>query len=153
MPSSDLKLENFLFEGESATSPLILIDFGLSKLFDKGERIRQRVGSCYYTGTVCLLPCLGTTGWNYFTEVVWEACSRHAFSLYKFLFSLCPTAQTCPVLSSYLNCFFPAYYTVFLKKFIVFYTSKSTRLSSCKYSHPSRYLVPNKRGQPSLYLF
>eukprot|EP01042_Synura_sphagnicola_P000461 gene461-488_t len=37
----DLKLENFLFEGESATSPLILIDFGLSKLFDKGERIRQ----------------------------------------------------------------------------------------------------------------
>lgn len=45
----DLKLENFLFEGESALSPLILIDFGLSKLFDPNERIRQRVGSCYYT--------------------------------------------------------------------------------------------------------
>eukprot|EP00607_Mallomonas_marina_P004898 CAMPEP_0182437126 /NCGR_PEP_ID=MMETSP1167-20130531/84830_1 /TAXON_ID=2988 /ORGANISM="Mallomonas Sp, Strain CCMP3275" /LENGTH=722 /DNA_ID=CAMNT_0024629925 /DNA_START=292 /DNA_END=2457 /DNA_ORIENTATION=+ len=45
----DLKLENFLFEGESALSPLILIDFGLSKMFDPGEKIRQRVGSCYYT--------------------------------------------------------------------------------------------------------
>mmetsp|Transcript_1928 Transcript_1928/g.3060 ORF Transcript_1928/g.3060 Transcript_1928/m.3060 type:complete len:718 (+) Transcript_1928:152-2305(+) len=45
----DLKLENFLFEGESSTSPLILIDFGLSKHFDQTERMRQRVGSCYYT--------------------------------------------------------------------------------------------------------
>ncbi len=46
----DLKLENFLFEGESSTSPLILIDFGLSKYFDSTERMHQRVGSCYYTG-------------------------------------------------------------------------------------------------------
>mmetsp|Transcript_10159 Transcript_10159/g.15406 ORF Transcript_10159/g.15406 Transcript_10159/m.15406 type:complete len:730 (-) Transcript_10159:246-2435(-) len=45
----DLKLENFLFEGESSSSPLILIDFGLSKHFDRTERMRQRVGSCYYT--------------------------------------------------------------------------------------------------------
>lgn len=45
----DLKLENFLFEGDSSTSPLVLIDFGLSKHFDSHERMRQRVGSCYYT--------------------------------------------------------------------------------------------------------
>jgi serine/threonine protein kinase len=45
----DLKLENFLFEGDSATSPLIMIDFGLSKHFDPNERMNQRVGSCYYT--------------------------------------------------------------------------------------------------------
>ncbi|CAM9660977.1 unnamed protein product, partial [Ectocarpus fasciculatus] len=45
----DLKLENFLFEGDSSTSPLVLIDFGLSKHFDPHERMRQRVGSCYYT--------------------------------------------------------------------------------------------------------
>ena len=45
----DLKLENFLFEGDSSSSPLVLIDFGLSKHFDPHERMRQRVGSCYYT--------------------------------------------------------------------------------------------------------
>ena len=45
----DLKLENFLFEGDSASSPLIMIDFGLSKHFDQHERMNQRVGSCYYT--------------------------------------------------------------------------------------------------------
>lgn len=50
----DLKLENFLFEGESSSSPLILIDFGLSKHYDKTERMHQRVGSCYYTGLVSL---------------------------------------------------------------------------------------------------
>lgn len=45
----DLKLENFLFEDHSSNSPLILIDFGLSKHFTKGERLTQKVGSCYYT--------------------------------------------------------------------------------------------------------
>ena len=45
----DLKLENFLFEGSSSNSSLILIDFGLSKHYDSIERMRQRVGSCYYT--------------------------------------------------------------------------------------------------------
>lgn len=45
----DLKLENFLFEGDSSTSHLVLIDFGLSKHVDSGERMKQRVGSCYYT--------------------------------------------------------------------------------------------------------
>lgn len=45
----DLKLENFLFEGSSSNSSLILIDFGLSKHYDPIERMRQRVGSCYYT--------------------------------------------------------------------------------------------------------
>jgi calcium-dependent protein kinase len=46
----DLKLENFLFATKSATSPLVLIDFGLSKRFEPGEVLSQRVGSCYYTG-------------------------------------------------------------------------------------------------------
>lgn len=45
----DLKLENFLFEDHNANSPLILIDFGLSKHFTKDERLTQKVGSCYYT--------------------------------------------------------------------------------------------------------
>jgi hypothetical protein len=45
----DLKLENFLFEDNNASSPLILIDFGLSKHFTKDEKLTQKVGSCYYT--------------------------------------------------------------------------------------------------------
>ena len=48
----DLKLENFLFEDRDSNSPLILIDFGLSKIFEPGEVLTQRVGSCYYTGSV-----------------------------------------------------------------------------------------------------
>lgn len=45
----DLKLENFLFEDHNSSSPLILIDFGLSKHISKDERLTQKVGSCYYT--------------------------------------------------------------------------------------------------------
>lgn len=45
----DLKLENFLFDDKSLNSPLLLIDFGLSKHFEPEERLTQRVGSCYYT--------------------------------------------------------------------------------------------------------
>jgi len=45
----DLKLENFLFEDHNASSPLILIDFGLSKHISADERLTQKVGSCYYT--------------------------------------------------------------------------------------------------------
>jgi calcium-dependent protein kinase len=45
----DLKLENFLFEDHNSNSPLILIDFGLSKHFSPNERLTQKVGSCYYT--------------------------------------------------------------------------------------------------------
>ena len=45
----DLKLENFLFEAKQSNSPLVLIDFGLSKYFEPDERMNQRVGSCYYT--------------------------------------------------------------------------------------------------------
>lgn len=45
----DLKLENFLFEDHNSNSPLILIDFGLSRHFNKQERLTQKVGSCYYT--------------------------------------------------------------------------------------------------------
>lgn len=45
----DLKLENFLFEAKNTNSPLVLIDFGLSKHFESDERLTQRVGSCYYT--------------------------------------------------------------------------------------------------------
>jgi hypothetical protein len=45
----DLKLENFLFDAKNSNSPLVLIDFGLSKHFEPDERLTQRVGSCYYT--------------------------------------------------------------------------------------------------------
>ena len=46
----DLKLENFLFEQKHVDSPLVLIDFGLARRYEPGERMNQRVGSCYYTG-------------------------------------------------------------------------------------------------------
>ena len=39
----DLKLENFLFEQPHIDAPLMLIDFGLAKKFEKGERMRQKV--------------------------------------------------------------------------------------------------------------
>mmetsp|Transcript_28811 Transcript_28811/g.27602 ORF Transcript_28811/g.27602 Transcript_28811/m.27602 type:complete len:975 (-) Transcript_28811:99-3023(-) len=45
----DLKLENFLFEEKNTDSPLVLIDFGLSKFYDKEDKMNHRVGSCYYT--------------------------------------------------------------------------------------------------------
>ena len=37
----DIKLENFLFEEPGMHSPLKLIDFGLSKHFDKNESMHQ----------------------------------------------------------------------------------------------------------------
>lgn len=45
----DLKLENFMFQEEISTSSLVLIDFGLSRRFEAGEKMTQKVGSCYYT--------------------------------------------------------------------------------------------------------
>jgi serine/threonine protein kinase len=38
----DLKLENFLFEEKNTTSPLVLIDFGLSKFYDKEDKMNHR---------------------------------------------------------------------------------------------------------------
>ena len=38
-----------MFEDHNSNSPLILIDFGLSKHFSPNERLTQKVGSCYYT--------------------------------------------------------------------------------------------------------
>ena len=47
----DLKLENFLFEAKSFDSRVKLIDFGLAKVccINTKMRLRQRVGSAYYT--------------------------------------------------------------------------------------------------------
>lgn len=44
----DLKLENFLFEQQHIDSPLMLIDFGLAKKFEKGERMKQKVSEYSY---------------------------------------------------------------------------------------------------------
>ena len=38
----DLKLENFLFEERNCNSPLVLIDFGLSKHFDPEDKLTHR---------------------------------------------------------------------------------------------------------------
>ena len=38
----DLKLENFLFEEKNCNSPLVLIDFGLSKHFDPEDKLTHR---------------------------------------------------------------------------------------------------------------
>ena len=43
----DLKLENFLFQSNKPDSELRMIDFGLSKHFDKGEIQHDRVGTPY----------------------------------------------------------------------------------------------------------
>lgn len=51
----DIKLENFLFETSSLTSPLVLIDFGLSIQSLPGEKLSQRVGSVYYAAPEVLL--------------------------------------------------------------------------------------------------
>ena len=60
----DLKLENFLFETKSSTSPLVLIDFGLSKHVEKAERLSQRVGSCYY-----IAPEVLSGGYDYRCDI------------------------------------------------------------------------------------
>jgi calcium-dependent protein kinase len=43
----DLKLENFLFSNTSSESELKMIDFGLSKHFDRGEVHKEAVGTPY----------------------------------------------------------------------------------------------------------
>jgi calcium-dependent protein kinase len=43
----DLKLENFLFASEKHDSPIKMIDFGLSKHFEIGEQLNERVGTPY----------------------------------------------------------------------------------------------------------
>jgi calcium-dependent protein kinase len=43
----DLKLENFLFSTPDPMSDLRLIDFGLSKHFEVGENLSDRVGTPY----------------------------------------------------------------------------------------------------------
>jgi len=53
----DIKLENFIFADSSHDSRLILIDFGLSKHIDDGEKLNQVVGSCYYTAPEVLNGC------------------------------------------------------------------------------------------------
>jgi len=43
----DLKLENFLFSSQKADSDLRMIDFGLSKHFELGQRHTEKVGTPY----------------------------------------------------------------------------------------------------------
>ena len=45
----DLKPENFLLKNRDDLSQLRMIDFGLSRYFEKGERLVTRVGTIYYT--------------------------------------------------------------------------------------------------------
>lgn len=44
----DLKLENFIFEDQTADSQLKLIDFGLSHRYTKNENMRNILGTSYY---------------------------------------------------------------------------------------------------------
>ncbi|CAA6667322.1 unnamed protein product [Spirodela intermedia] len=63
----DLKPENFLFANKKETSPLKVIDFGLSVMFKPGERFTEIVGSPYYMAPEVLKR-------NYGPEVdVWSA--------------------------------------------------------------------------------
>ncbi|OAY66327.1 Calcium-dependent protein kinase 30 [Ananas comosus] len=63
----DLKPENFLFANKKETSPLKVIDFGLSVFFRPGERFTEIVGSPYYMAPEVLKR-------NYGPEVdIWSA--------------------------------------------------------------------------------
>ncbi|KAK7278912.1 hypothetical protein RJT34_23951 [Clitoria ternatea] len=63
----DLKPENFLFENKKETAPLKAIDFGLSVMFQPGERFNEIVGSPYYMAPEVLKR-------NYGPEVdIWSA--------------------------------------------------------------------------------
>mmetsp|Transcript_49800 Transcript_49800/g.57152 ORF Transcript_49800/g.57152 Transcript_49800/m.57152 type:complete len:524 (+) Transcript_49800:68-1639(+) len=44
----DLKPENILFVNDEVTSPIKLIDFGESRIFEKNARMRREVGTVYY---------------------------------------------------------------------------------------------------------
>lgn len=54
----DLKLENFIFANCSDDSEIILIDFGLSKLYH-GGRMREVLGTSYYVAPEVLNGCYG----------------------------------------------------------------------------------------------
>ena len=43
----DLKLENFMFSNKDPDSELVMIDFGLSKHFELGEHLHEKVGTPY----------------------------------------------------------------------------------------------------------
>jgi len=45
----DLKPENFLLKNKGDISDIRMIDFGLSRFFNPGERLQTRVGTVYYT--------------------------------------------------------------------------------------------------------
>jgi len=63
----DLKPENFLYADSSETSPLKVIDFGLSVCFKPGERFSEIVGSPYYMAPEVLKR-------NYGQEIdIWSA--------------------------------------------------------------------------------
>lgn len=63
----DLKPENFLFANSKESSPLKVIDFGLSVFFRTGERFSEIVGSPYYMAPEVLKR-------NYGPEVdIWSA--------------------------------------------------------------------------------
>jgi calcium-dependent protein kinase len=63
----DLKPENFLYANTSETSPLKVIDFGLSVCFKPGDRFSEIVGSPYYMAPEVLKR-------NYGKEIdIWSA--------------------------------------------------------------------------------
>lgn len=43
----DLKLENILYENKKPLATIRLIDFGLSKTYDRAELSRKAMGTCY----------------------------------------------------------------------------------------------------------
>jgi len=44
----DIKLENFCFRGDESEDEIVLIDFGLAKLYERKTTMTEVVGSCYY---------------------------------------------------------------------------------------------------------
>ena len=45
----DLKPENFLLKNRDDLSQIRMIDFGMSRYFEKGERLMTRLGTLFYT--------------------------------------------------------------------------------------------------------
>ena len=101
----DIKLENFLFADNSHDSRLILIDFGLSKLIDDGEKLNQVVGSCYYTSPEVLNRCYDTKCdiWS-IGIICYMLLSGNYFKFYYFIKMMILLSLNCIVL--YLTLFF-----------------------------------------------
>jgi calcium-dependent protein kinase len=44
----DLKPENILLESKATNAPIIIVDFGTSRVFDPNEKMSKKIGTPFY---------------------------------------------------------------------------------------------------------